>query len=136
MFTKDNIFFQQLKDTFLQSVKKYLERDIKINYLVAWGYRNLKKQEMLETVWHHHSLRIYNRNKNNDYDNITELSGLFYLNHTELGTEIDNEHFTLKIKPKLHTWYLWPAEALHRPEPGISNNNRYTIATTIGVYNE
>jgi hypothetical protein len=119
--------FKLLKETFLLSVEKYLNKNFKYSFLHSWCYKNKKSQQMTEFNWHNH------KEKNLDTKGITEISGLFYLNDTEFGTEFETEDYFLRIKPKKYIWYLWPSSMYHRPEPGISNNDRYTIAASIGV---
>ena len=129
LFNKNIKVFDDLKESLIDACKKYFEREVDVGYVVAWAYRNDKGREMRESQWHHH------KNEDIDVSNMTELSAIMYMTDTDLGTEIDTEHFRLRIKPKLFHWFLWPANLLHRPEPGITNHTRFVIASTIGIYN-
>ena len=58
-----------------------------------------------------------------------QISGLLYLDKTDIGTEFDE----YVISPTMYKWYLWDSNLRHRVIPKVSKNKRYTIATSIGI---
>jgi len=126
LFEKNIKNFIQLKNTFLKCVSDYINsNNFNVVNWKSWAFKS-EKGTFHKTTWHKH----YIENKNTQSKDI-QISGLFYLTETELGTIYEDEFFNYRIKPKLFTWYLWPSQLMHQPEPGYCNHNRYTIATSI-----
>ena len=130
--TKQNLFdreeFSKLKNSFIKCVSDYIDsKNFHIKDWKSWAFKS-EQGTYHKTTWHKH----YIENEDTKKEDI-QLSGLFYLTETELGTLYENEFITYRIKPKLFTWYLWPSDLIHQPEPGYNNQNRYTIATSMVV---
>jgi len=127
IFKQNNNNFKKLEKTYIESVEKFLRYKPKYNFINCWGYINKKGQVNNKDTWHIH----HEKSKKSNF----EIAGLMYLNDTDLGTEFKTEDIYFKTIPKKAKWYIWNANILHRPEPGINEKERFVIATTIGIVN-
>lgn len=128
LFDRNLNVTNQLKNTFLKCVSDYIgNSNFNISDWKSWAFKS-EQGTFQKITWHKHYIE-----NNNTQNKDIQISGLFYLTETDLGTIYEDEFLTYRIKPKLHTWYLWPSDLIHQPEPGYCNHNRYTIATSIIV---
>ena len=121
--------FIKLKETCFYALKKYLSKNnFNYSYLNAWCFMTKKHQVINKNNWHIH----HEQSVKSDY----EIGATLYLHDTELGTEYNINNNIVKPKVNKYQWYIWPANISHRPEPGISKNERFVIAATIGIVDE
>lgn len=118
--------FNPVKNSYFENLKNYVceiykEKNYKIISSLSWGFLVLKNS-VIKLSWHNHLLT---NNKNN-----IEISGLIYLNKTNLGTFFKNDMCEIYIKPQINNWYFWPSDIEHSPREGIVNQDRYIIATS------
>lgn len=119
LLNENNEYFKILKNSFLDTLKNYLNEDFKIIYFNHWVYK-VEKNQKTSGLWHNHII---------DKTCDREISGLLYLSKTDIGTEFD-EYI---ISPSMYKWYLWESNLQHRVLPEVSKDKRYTIATSIGI---
>ena len=115
----NSYYFKILKNSFLDTLKIHLNKNFKIVYFYHWVYK-VQQNQKTSGLWHNHLV---------DDNCDKEISGLLYLTDTKIGTEF-NDYI---ISPSMYKWYLWPSKLDHRVVPNISNDTRYTIATSIGI---
>ena len=121
--------FIKLKETCFYALKKYLSKNnFNYSYLNAWCFMTKKHQVINKNNWHIH----HEQSVKSDY----EIGATLYLHDTELGTEYNINNNIVKPKVNKYQWNIWPANIGHRPEPGISKNERFVIAATIGIVDE
>jgi len=118
--------FNPVKNSYFENLKNYVceiykEKNYKVISSLSWGFLVLKNN-MIKSYWHNH---LITNNKNN-----IEISGLIYLNETNLGTFFKNDMYEIYIKPRINNWYFWPSNIEHSPREGIVNQDRYIIATS------
>tara|TARA_R110000824_G_scaffold224054_2_gene411734 strand:+ start:2061 stop:2624 length:564 start_codon:yes stop_codon:yes gene_type:complete len=121
--------FIKLKETYFNALKKYLSKsNFNYSYLKVWCHMTKKHQVINKNNWHIH----HEQDVKSDY----EIGATLYLHDTELATEYNIDNNIVKPKVNKYQWYIWPANIGHRPEPGISKNERFVIAATIGIVDE
>jgi hypothetical protein len=118
--------FNSIKNSFFKNLNNYVcevykEKNYKVISSLSWGFLVLKNN-IIKLSWHDHLLT---NNKKN-----IEISGLIYLNETNLGTFFKNDMYEVYIKPQINNWYFWPSNIEHSPREGIVDQNRYVIATS------
>ena len=85
----------------------------------AWVYLTLKNQNT-KSEWHNH-MQTNNKNIN--------VSGLFYITETNIGTEFKTEFLNFETIPHINRWFLWDSSIMHRPKNMITEEDRIVIAT-------
>ena len=121
--------FIKLKETYFNALKKYLSKsNFNYSYLKVWCFMTKKHQVINKNNWHIH----HEQSVKSDY----EIGATLYLHDTELATEYNIDNNIVKPKVNKYQWNIWPANISHRSEPGISKNERFVIAATIGIVDE
>tara|TARA_B100001094_G_C18152065_1_gene784237 strand:+ start:704 stop:1222 length:519 start_codon:yes stop_codon:yes gene_type:complete len=119
LLDEDIKYFKILKNSFLDTLKIHLNKSFEIVYFKHWVYE-VEENSKTSGLWHNHI---------NDNKCDRQISGLLYLDKTDIGTEFDE----YVISPTMYKWYLWDSNLRHRVIPKVSKNKRYTISTSIGI---
>ena len=124
LLDQNNFYYSKIKTSFLTALDRYVGRRIEFSYFTSWAYKT-ESGKSTDTTWHIHNAENVNTSEH--------ISGLFYLTDTVIGTEFENDDCKLILKPKKFKWYIWNSGLPHRPIEGVVNQNRYTIATSVGI---
>jgi hypothetical protein len=128
VFNIKDEFIQKLKDNYFFALQKMFG-NFKIIVSKSW-LLYVKEDKEVPAVWHKHY------DDNIEYKDHIQVSGIFYLTDTDIGTEFENEHFKLEIKPISNCWYIWDSNLLHRPKKNITKKDRIILATQTILKNE
>jgi hypothetical protein len=138
--TQENVFARteecwlKYRMTFLTSVFLYLGHEARVSDMMAWSFKtNLQTVEDRNKYWHHHAKH-----------GGTGLSGILYLHipsdvkdldtcGTEMAPNGPDGGNTYYVRPKPHTWFIYPSETWHRPGIVQSEEYRYVLAADIVV---
>ena len=124
LLDENNYLLSKIKSTFIQSLNNYLNRPFSFSYFTSWAFMT-KAGTKTDHFWHEHEK---DKVKTDEH-----ISGIFYLNESSIGTEYENDDIRIIVKPKRFKWYLWPSNLLHKPMEGTPDEDRFTIATSVGV---
>ena len=124
LFNNNNKYLKIIKKSFYDCLQKIFKKKYTIIYEKSWCFVSSSVEKEL---WHNHNLN----------SNVLEISGILYLNESNLGTIFKKNNLIIKNKPKKSTWCIWPSHIFHTPEVGILKNKRYVLAISIGLkFNE
>lgn len=108
----------KIKDILYQTLNYFLGSHKIINERTWILY--VPANQFITSKWHNHLIKKYK-----EYE---QVSALCYLTETDIGTEFEDVNYKVQIKPKLHHWYIWPSNILHKPIRKKTNKDRMILA--------
>jgi len=121
VFKIKNKEIQKLKQSYFlflnKLIGKYLIKESK-----CWALY-VKKETTTPSIWH-----IHFDNKE-QYKDCIQISGIYYLTDTDIGTEFNDYFFNIETKPKKGHWFIWDSRLNHRPKDCLNPKDRLIIAT-------